>query len=193
MDKQNIIVGLLGINTIASLVVLYQVSTSDNVSVIQPEERSGQNKAVATTTNNSDTPNNPINQDNISTTINPNDIQNNAVVTDDVPENATSIKFATMSHDFGTIMQDTENPTVFEFTNTGDQPLIIENAKGSCGCTVPNYPKEPIPPGGTGTIDVVYKPGKQEGEQSKTVTVTANTSPSKQTILNIRANVVKKG
>ncbi|HQW85595.1 MAG TPA: DUF1573 domain-containing protein [Flavobacteriales bacterium] len=104
----------------------------------------------------------------------------------------TSISFASMEHDFGTIKQDSENKYVFSFTNTGKEPLLIENAQGSCGCTVPNYPKEPIPPGGKGEIEVVYKPGKQENQQNKTVTVTANTEP-KQTTLRISANVQKVG
>ena len=89
----------------------------------------------------------------------------------------TSMIFAEESFEFGNIKQDSENKHIFKFTNTGDKPLIIENAKGSCGCTVPVWPKEPIPPGGTGEIEVVYKPGKQKGNQRKTVTVTANTEP----------------
>jgi len=90
----------------------------------------------------------------------------------------TSIAFAKETFDFGNIKQNsTNNKYVFKFTNTGDKPLIIENAKGSCGCTVPVWPKEPILPGGTGEIEVDYKPGKQKGNQRKTVTVTANTEP----------------
>ena len=102
----------------------------------------------------------------------------------------TSIAFKKMEHDFGNIKQDTENPYEFEFTNTGKNPLIITDAKGSCGCTVPEYPKEPIAPGATGKIRVVYSPGKQEGSQTKNVTVTANTEPQ-QTIVTIKANVSK--
>ncbi|HRN42636.1 MAG TPA: DUF1573 domain-containing protein, partial [Vicingus sp.] len=73
-------------------------------------------------------------------------------------------------------------------TNTGSEPLIIENASGSCGCTVPTFPKEPIAPGKTGEIEVVYSPGTQQGAQTKTVTITANTEPIT-TTLNITANV----
>ncbi len=101
---------------------------------------------------------------------------------------ATTMSFAEMAHDFGTIKQDTENKKVFTFTNTGNEPLVISNAVGSCGCTVPAYPKEPIAPGKTGEIEVVYKPGKQKGSQNKTVTITANTEP-KTTRLSISANV----
>lgn len=100
----------------------------------------------------------------------------------------TSVSFATPTHDFGTIKQDTENPHTFTFTNTGTEPLIIENAKGSCGCTVPQYPKEPIAPGESGEIQVVYKPGKQKNKQTKTVTITANTEP-RTTTLTITADV----
>ena len=77
---------------------------------------------------------------------------------------------------------------IFEFTNTGNEPLIIQDAKGSCGCTVPKYPKEPIAPGATGEIEVEYKPGTQKGNQTKAVTLTANTQPE-QTVLQITAMV----
>lgn len=104
----------------------------------------------------------------------------------------TTINFANYEHDFGNIKQDSENTYVFKFTNTGSEPLIIETANGSCGCTVPNYPKAPVPPGATADIEVVYKPGKQENAQTKTVTVIANTEP-KETTLRIKANVQKVG
>jgi len=100
----------------------------------------------------------------------------------------TTVKFAETNHNFGKINQDTKNIKVFKFTNTGSEPLIIENAKGSCGCTVPKYPKEPIAPGATGEIEVVYSPGKQQGAQNKNVTITANTDPIT-TTLNISAEV----
>ncbi|MGB0806111.1 MAG: DUF1573 domain-containing protein [Salibacteraceae bacterium] len=102
--------------------------------------------------------------------------------------NPTSIAFDQMAHDFGNIDQNSENTYVFNFTNTGDKPLIIETATGSCGCTVPEFPREPIAPGASSEIKVVYKPGKQKGLQNKTVTVIANTQP-KDTRLNITANV----
>lgn len=101
---------------------------------------------------------------------------------------ATAIKFEKEEHDFGKVKQDTQNKYKFKFKNTGNNPLIIENATGSCGCTVPTYPKEPIAPGATGEIEVVYSPGKQKGQQQKTVTVTANTEP-KETKVQIKAEV----
>lgn len=102
----------------------------------------------------------------------------------------TTISFKKMEHDFGTVKQESENPYEFEFTNTGKNPLVITDAKGSCGCTVPEYPKEPIAPGASSKIRVVYSPGKQEGQQSKNVTITANTEPA-QTVISIKANVKK--
>jgi hypothetical protein len=100
----------------------------------------------------------------------------------------TAIAFPQLEHDFGTIKQETKNKHIFKFTNSGTEPLIIQDAKGSCGCTVPKYPREPIAPGAMGEIEVEYSPGKQKGSQSKTVTLTANTTPA-QTVLNIKANV----
>lgn len=121
-----------------------------------------------------------------STTFDP--MANTAEVVDNTPK--TMISFAKYEHDFGNIKQDSENKLQFKFTNTGTEPLIIEAANGSCGCTVPNYPKQPIPPGGTGTIDVEYKPGKQENAQTKTVTIVANTEP-RETVLRLKAFVEK--
>ena len=100
----------------------------------------------------------------------------------------TTIGFKVDSHDFGKVMQDSENKYAFTFTNTGNAPLVITNAVGSCGCTAPEYPKHPIAPGASEIINVVYKPGKQEGLQNKTDTETANTEPS-QSVLRISADV----
>jgi len=100
----------------------------------------------------------------------------------------TSMVFDEMNFDYGEIKQDSENEHIFKFTNTGSEPLVISKAKGSCGCTVPEYPDYPIQPGETDEIKVVYKPGKQKDKQSKTVTITANTEPST-TVLRISANV----
>ncbi len=102
----------------------------------------------------------------------------------------TTVKFDSPSHNFGKIMQDSDNHYVFKFTNTGKEPLLITNAQASCGCTVPDYTKQPVKPGEQGEIRVEYRPGKQEGQQNKTVTVTANTEPA-QTVLHILADVQK--
>lgn len=94
----------------------------------------------------------------------------------------TSMTFAEPTHDFGQIMDGDKVEHVFTFTNSGSEPLVISNAKGSCGCTVPDWPKDPIKPGATGEIKVVYNSknkGKVGGKnENKTVTITANTNPT---------------
>lgn len=104
----------------------------------------------------------------------------------------TSIKFNSDMHEFGNVEVNSENKYSFSFTNSGNEPLKISNAKGSCGCTVPNWPKEPILPGESGKIDVVFRPSKGQAgsKQTKTVTVSANTNPEN-TILKITAFVNK--
>ena len=81
---------------------------------------------------------------------------------------------------------------VFEFTNTGDQPLIIKNAKSSCGCTVPEWPKEPIAPGGNGKIKVQYN--MNPGPISKTITIESNAvnKPNGMVPLRIKGTVIVK-
>lgn len=101
---------------------------------------------------------------------------------------STQLAWAEEVHSFGTIKQHTENVHVFKFQNVGENPLIIEDAQGSCGCTVPEYPREPIAPGESGEITVKYSPGTQMGQQQKTVAITANTEP-RVFNLTINANV----
>lgn len=90
--------------------------------------------------------------------------------------------FEEKTFDFGEITDGDKVEHVFTFTNTGQAPLVITKAKGSCGCTVPEWPKKPILPGEEGEIRVVYNSkgkGKVGGKnESKTVTITANTSPT---------------
>ncbi|UII28221.1 DUF1573 domain-containing protein [Fulvivirga maritima] len=90
--------------------------------------------------------------------------------------------------DFGTINEGDVVEHTFKFKNTGDAPLIIQNAVGSCGCTVPTWPKEPIPVGGTGEVTAKFNSKGKSNAQNKTVTLTANTWP-KQTRLRIKAQV----
>jgi Protein of unknown function (DUF1573) len=75
--------------------------------------------------------------------------------------------------DYGLIEKGSDPLRKFPFKNTGTEPLIIKNAKGSCGCTVPTYPKEPVMPGETGVIEVRYDT-QREGPFTKTVTLTTN-------------------
>ncbi len=82
------------------------------------------------------------------------------------------------AHDFGTIIQGEKVAYSFKFKNTGEGDLIITSAKGSCGCTVPEYPVEPIAPGADGVIDVVFNSDGKSGQQHKKVTIVANTVPN---------------
>lgn len=92
--------------------------------------------------------------------------------------------------DYGTIAQNSDGVRTFKFTNTGNAPLIISNAKGSCGCTVPTWPKQPINPGEQGEIKVKYATNRP-GPINKSVTVTSNASnPTK--VLRIKGNVLVK-
>jgi hypothetical protein len=103
-----------------------------------------------------------------------------------------AVSFTEESFDFGTIQEGDVVDHVFAFTNTGDAPLIISSATASCGCTVPQWPKEPIPVGGSGEIKVQFNSRNKPGIQNKTVTITANTYP-KINRLRIKANVQKAG
>lgn len=91
----------------------------------------------------------------------------------------TTVDFAETEYDFGTVVEGEKVEHSFEFTNTGDKELIVVDAKGSCGCTVPTFPKEPIPPGQKANIDVVFDSEGRVGEVQKSVTIIANTNPSK--------------
>lgn len=99
-----------------------------------------------------------------------------------------SFTFSEEDYDFGKINEGDVVEHSFTFTNTGQAPLIISSAVGSCGCTVPEWPKEPVGIGETGEILVKFNSRKKPGLQNKTVTITANTYP-KQTKLQIKANV----
>lgn len=87
------------------------------------------------------------------------------------------IKFDKTSHNYGKFTEDQPQTCVFKFTNTGNEPLVIHQAFASCGCTVPTFTKEPIAPGKTGEIKVVYNgKGKLPGHFKKTVSVRSNAS-----------------
>lgn len=110
---------------------------------------------------------------------------------DDAQKKLAVISFDKMEHDFGAIEQGTPQETVFAFTNQGEAPLIITDAKASCGCTVPQWPKDkPIAPGETGEMTVKFN-GSGNGAVTKTITVTANTEKGKE-ILRIKAFVNPK-
>lgn len=101
--------------------------------------------------------------------------------------NAPEITFETDVHDYGTIKQAADGNCEFKFTNTGKEPLIISNAVGSCGCTVPTYPKEPILKGQSAVIKVHYDT-KRVGGFTKNVTITSNAKTATK-VLTIKGTV----
>lgn len=101
---------------------------------------------------------------------------------------STTIQYDGERFNFGVVDEGEVVKHTYKFKNTGKEPLIISNAKGSCGCTVPTWPKEPVPPGGTGEINVEFNSKGKPGPQSKRVTVTANTTPT-ETYLEITGEV----
>ena len=102
------------------------------------------------------------------------------------------IKFAEPEFDFGTIKQGDKVEHTFKFTNEGTGDLIISDAKASCGCTVPDYTKEPVKPGGSGIVHVVFDSAGKSGEVSKTVTLTLNTEKGSE-VVNFKANIETNG
>lgn len=102
---------------------------------------------------------------------------------------SAAMSFDKTTHDFGNIEEGETVQTTFSFTNTGQSDLIIVDARGSCGCTVPDYPKNtPIAPGATGQIVVSFDSSNKPNMQQKTVTISANTASGRET-LRIKAMV----
>ncbi|MDE6153193.1 MAG: DUF1573 domain-containing protein [Muribaculaceae bacterium] len=101
------------------------------------------------------------------------------------------IEFVVTSHDFGNISEDGDPVSCeFEFTNTGDEPLVIISANASCGCTRPEFPKKPVKPGKTGKIKITYLPKGRPGEFNKTVRVRTNAKRPKAVNLKISGVVI---
>ncbi len=99
--------------------------------------------------------------------------------------------FQKTTHDYGTIELNGDGTYNFEFTNTGNEPLILSKPRSSCGCTVPQWPKEPILPGETNKIKVTYNTHKA-GPFNKTVTVYSNAKNKSTQLLRIKGKVEKK-
>lgn len=118
-------------------------------------------------------------------------VATNSVMAQEVAQDGAMIEFEKEVHDYGTIKNGADGTCTFDFKNTGNQPLIISNAKGSCGCTVPSWPKEPINPGQTATITVKYDT-KRTGAINKSVTITSNAVNEPTKVLRIKGNVLPK-
>ncbi len=106
-------------------------------------------------------------------------------------ENAPEFKFDETKHDFGDISQGDVVEHQFKFTNTGKEPLIISRIVTTCGCTAPTWPKEPIKPGESGKIKIVFNSTGKIGRQNKVVTILSNSVNQKEQLF-IVANIIPK-
>jgi hypothetical protein len=103
--------------------------------------------------------------------------------------NGPQIEFEKDAHDYGTIENGANGDCVFIFKNTGNAPLILENVKGSCSCTVPSWPTDPILPGKTGEITVHYNTNNS-GSINKSVTITSNAVNESVKVVRIKGSVL---
>ncbi len=103
--------------------------------------------------------------------------------------NVAKMVFSETAHEFGKVKEGSTIKHTFKFTNPGKIPLLITNAKSTCGCTVPKWPEDPIEPGGSGEIQVKFDTKNKKDYQSKPITITANTYPS-QTVLYMKGHVM---
>ena len=99
------------------------------------------------------------------------------------------IEFEKIVHDYGDVPYNGNGECEFRFTNTGDEPLLIQKPKSSCGCTIPSWPNEPILPGESEVIKVTYKTNRV-GQINKTVTVTSNALKNSTVVLRIKGRVL---
>jgi hypothetical protein len=101
------------------------------------------------------------------------------------------IKFDKLEHDYGDVPFNGDGTCEFRFTNTGNEPLLIQKPKSSCGCTIPSWPNEPILPGESDVIKVTYKTNRV-GNINKTVTVTSNAVKNSTVVLRIKGRVLEQ-
>lgn len=178
-NKENLIFGGMAIMALWLSVLTYSVyfSSSASASTLAATRALG-TTAVTTPT----TPGQPA--------IKPTNTSTQPQQPEVNPATAANVVFAENEFDFGTLEEGEKVEHVFKFKNTSTNPLTISNAKGSCGCTVPEWPREPIAPGESGEIKVKFDSKGKKGKQSKTVTIVANTIPQN-TILTITSDVIK--
>lgn len=118
-----------------------------------------------------------------------NDVNNSASADGSANGNLPDIKFEEEVHDFGRITQGEKVSFAFKFKNTGSSNLIITSAHGSCGCTVPEWPKEPILPGKEGKVNVVFSSEGKSGIQEKSINIVTNCEPSTR-VVKIKTDII---
>ncbi len=157
---------------------IYKPSDGVDISIYKDIEENPQNEVVQNGASGINLPN-----------PNPTDNSVEQILHEEEPVHpASTISFDEREFNFGKIREGEKVQHIFRFTNTGDGPLILSNAKGNCGCTVPSWPAEPILPGGSGAIVVEFDSKAKMGLQTKLVTITANTDPP-QSILYIKGEI----
>jgi len=119
-----------------------------------------------------------------------NPVNNGGSESAQVPDTSRpDLVFREYSHDFGMVTEGEKVGYLFSFENKGRGNLVITSASASCGCTVPKYDSKPVPPGGSGNLEVVFDTSGREGKQTKSVTVASNASKPV-ILLQITAEVV---
>ena len=101
------------------------------------------------------------------------------------------IEFEKVVHDYGDVPFNGDGTCEFRFTNTGNEPLLVQKPKSSCGCTIPSWPNEPILPGESDVIKVTYRTNRA-GNINKTVTVTSNALKNSTVVLRIKGRVLEQ-
>ena len=120
---------------------------------------------------------------NASSKIDANNLEDASKRDEDNKGKTASISFDKTNYDFGTVNEGDIVETTFKVTNAGNVDLVITNAIGSCGCTVPTWPKEAIKPGETADIDVKFNTSGKPNRQSKSVTLTTNTEKGSEVLM----------
>lgn len=110
---------------------------------------------------------------------------------DNKPAIGPEIEFEKVVHDYGDVPFNGNGECEFRFTNTGNEPLLIQKPKSSCGCTIPSWPNEPILPGESDVIKVTYRTNRA-GNINKTVTVTSNAVKNSTVVLRIKGRVLEQ-
>ena len=106
-------------------------------------------------------------------------------------QNGPEIEFEKVVHDYGDVPYNGNGECEFRFTNTGNEPLLVQKPKSSCGCTIPSWPNEPILPGESDVIKVTYRTNRA-GNINKTVTVTSNAVKNSTVVLRIKGRVLEQ-
>jgi len=130
-------------------------------------------------------------KENASSKVKPENIEAAAARDAEISKGVPFIEWDKIEHDFGTLDNGEKVETVFTLTNTGEGDLVITGARGSCGCTVPDWPKTPVKPGDTAKIKVAFNSTNKKNKTTNTVTLTTNTEKGNE-VVRIKAFVNPK-